>query len=203
MKGNAYTIGFAAVLGSACALVLTAAASLTRPYKEANQKAEEALNILLALKVPLPDKPSSKQVVEIRKNNVEEKQRGDITVYEYSPSEDEDKVLGIALRFAGPGLWGPIKGFLALEPDMKTIRGMTIYEQEETPGLGGEIGAPWFRDQFLGKSIVDPAGVPGIIISMGGEPTANKVDGISGATMTCDKLQAMLNEAIKSIVEEK
>jgi len=31
----------------------------------------------------------------------------------------------------------------------------------------------------------------------------NKVDGISGATMTCDKVQEMLNEAIKSIVEEK
>ncbi|TKJ36622.1 MAG: hypothetical protein CEE38_09950 [Planctomycetes bacterium B3_Pla] len=203
MKGSAYTIGFAAVLGSVCALLLTAAASFTKPYKEANQKAEEALNILLALKVPLPDEASSAEMVKARKENVREKQKGNLTTYEYSPPDTGGKVLATAMRFAGPGLWGPVKGFLALEPDMKTIRGMTIYEQEETPGLGGEIVAPWFRDQFVGKSIVDEAGAPGIIISMSGEPAANKVDGISGATMTCDKLQAMLNEAIKRIVEEK
>jgi len=203
VKGSAYTIGYAAVLGSACALLLTAAASFTKPYKEANQKAEEALNILLALKVPLPEGVSSRELVETREKNVRENTLGDITTYDYSPPDANGKVLATALRFAGPGLWGPVKGFLALEPDMKTIRGMTIYEQEETPGLGGEIVAPWFRDQFVGKSIVDPDGVPGIIISMGGEPAANKVDGISGATMTCDKMQAMLNEAIERIVEEK
>ncbi len=86
---------------------------------------------------------------------------------------------------------------------MRTIRGVTFYEQEETPGLGGEIVTAGFRDQFIGRSIVDEAGNPGIIISSGGEPAANKVDAISGATMTCDKVQAMLNEAISSIVEEK
>jgi len=176
VKGSAYTIGYAAVLGSACALLLTAAASFTKPYKEANQKAEEALNILLALKVPLPEGVSSRELVETREKNVRENTLGDITTYDYSPPDANGKVLATALRFAGPGLWGPVKGFLALEPDMKTIRGMTIYEQEETPGLGGEIV---------------------------GEPAANKVDGISGATMTCDKMQAMLNEAIERIVEEK
>jgi Na+-transporting NADH:ubiquinone oxidoreductase subunit C len=191
------------VLGSVCALLLTGAAHLTEPYKEDNQKAEEALNILLALKVPLQEDMSSKQIVDARKENVREKTLGDITTYDYSPPDANDEVLATAVRFSGPGLWGPIKGFLALEPDMKTIRGMTFYEQEETPGLGGEIAAPWFLDQFVGKSIVDTTGAPGIIIRSGGEPAANKVDGISGATMTCDKVQAMLNEAIKSIVEEK
>jgi Na+-transporting NADH:ubiquinone oxidoreductase subunit C len=203
VKGNTYTIGFAAVLGCVCALLLTAAASFTKPYKQANQKAEEALNILKALKVPLPQDVSSMEVVEIREKNVQEKEMDGLTSYVYSPPEADGKVLGVAVRFAGPGLWGPVKGCLALEPDMKTIRGMTIYEQKETPGLGGEIVAPWFRDQFVDKSIVDAAGNPGIIISMSSEQAPNKVDGISGATMTCDKLQAMLNEAIRRIVEEK
>ncbi|MHC4073427.1 MAG: FMN-binding protein [Planctomycetota bacterium] len=203
MKGSAYTIGYAAVLGSVCALLLTAAAGFTKKYREANQEAEEAVNILLALKVPLQEDMSSKQVVDARKENVQEKTLGDITTYDYSPPDANDEVLATAVRFSGPGLWGPIKGFLALEPDMKTIRGMTFYEQEETPGLGGEIAASWFLDQFVGKSIVDTTGAPGIIISSAGEPAVNKVDGISGATMTCDKVQAMLNEAIKSIVEEK
>jgi len=203
VKGSVYTLGYAAVLGSVCALLLTGAASFTAPYREANAEAEEALNILLALKVPLPAEISSKQVVKIRDENVQEKKRGDITTYVYSGAEANSKVLAVAIRFSGPGLWGPIKGFLALEPDMKTIRGITFYEQEETPGLGGEIAALWFREQFAGKLIVDAAGKSGIIISNRGEPAQNKVDAITGATMTCDKVQAMLNEVINSIVKEK
>lgn len=203
MKGSVYTLGYAAVLGTVCALLLTAAASFTKPYKDANEKAEEALNILLALKVPLPAQISSKQVVELRKENVEEKDHGDITTYVYSPPEANGKALAVAVRFSGPGLWGPIKGFLALKPDMRTVVGITFYEQEETPGLGGEIASREFREQFEGKSIIGPDGAPGIIIRMGGEDAPNEVDGISGATMTCDKVQAMLNEAIQSIVKEK
>jgi len=203
VKGSVYTLFYAAALGSICALLLTAAASFTAPYKKANAEAEEARNILLALKVPLPANASAAQVLKLREEDVKEAKRGAITTYAYSPPDAAGKALAVAMRFSGPGLWGPIKGFLALEPDMKTIRGITFYEQEETPGLGGEIAAQWFRDQFVGKSIVAPDGKPGMIISKPGEQAVNKVDAISGATMTCDKVQAMLNEAIKSIVEEK
>ena len=201
MKANIYTLVYAAVLGMVCALVLTFAASFTAPYQDANREAEERKNILLALNISIPDKASSEQLVEIYDKNVEEKKRGDITTYVYTPPGDNNGA--IAIRFSGPGLWGPIKGFLALDPKMTKIRGITFYEQEETPGLGGEIVKSSFRDKFVGLMIRDEAGNPGIIIKSGGETAANKVDGISGATMTCDKVQEMLNEAIKSIVEEK
>jgi Na+-transporting NADH:ubiquinone oxidoreductase subunit C len=201
MKGNAYTLFYAAVLGIVCALVLTFAASFTAPYKKANAEAEEVKNILLALNVPIPEKVSSSELLKIYKENVREEKRGDITIYAYTPANIEDAA--VAMRFAGPGLWGPIKGFLALDPKITKIRGITFYEQEETPGLGGEIATPSFRDKFVGLSIRDKAGEPGIIIKNGGEPAQNKVDGISGATMTCDKVQQMLNQAIKSITEEK
>ncbi|UCF14717.1 MAG: FMN-binding protein [Phycisphaerales bacterium] len=204
MKGSAYTLIYAAALGTVCATVLTFADSFTEERRVANQQAEEALNILLALKVPLPEKVSSKQIVEARKQNIEERMRGDLTTYVYYPPDATDEVLATAVRFSGPGLWGPIKGFLALEPDMKTIRGMTFYEQEETPGLGGEIATEGFRKRFVGKTIHDKDGNVGIVICKpGSAKEQNEVDGITGATMTCDKVQAMLNEAIKRIVEEK
>jgi Na+-transporting NADH:ubiquinone oxidoreductase subunit C len=201
MKGNVYTLFYAAVLGTACAMVLTFAASFTAPYKKANAEAEEVKNILLALNVSIPEKASSEQLLEIYKKNVQEQKRGDIATYVYTPSGNNNGA--IAIRFVGPGLWGPIKGFLALNPEITKIKGITFYEQEETPGLGGEIVKSSFRDKFVGLMIRDEAGNPGIIIKSGGEAAANKVDGISGATMTCDKVQEMLNEAIKSIVEEK
>ncbi len=201
MKGNVYTLFYAAVLGTVCAMVLTFAASFTAPYKKANVKAEEVKNILLALNVSIPKRSSSAELLKIYKEKVREEKRGNITTYACTSTTNKDNA--IAMQFAGPGLWGPIKGFLALDPKITKILGITFYEQEETPGLGGEIVTPSFRDKFVGLSIRDEAGKPGIIIKNGGEAAVNKVDGISGATMTCDKVQQMLNEAIRSITEEK
>ncbi len=203
MKNNVYTLFYAGVLGTVCSLLLTAVASFTAPYQEDNAKAEKNHNILGVLQVPYPAESSSQELVKIFKDNVLLEQKGALTMYRYVPPKDSDNKETVAVAFEGPGLWGPVKGFLALDKDMRTIRGITFYEQEETPGLGGDIVTAKFRDQFVGKSIVDEAGNPGIIISNGSEPAANKVDAISGATMTCDKVQAMLNEAIKSIVQEK
>jgi len=202
VKGSAYTIGFAAVLGTTCALLLTAAADFTKPYKEDNQKAEEARNILKALNVPGAMEGTSKEVVALREEKVEDTKLGDIEAYQYSPGGANAKPEAVAIRFAGPGLWAPIKGFLAMDPELTMIKGLSFYEQEETPGLGGEIVKDWFLARFTDLSIRDADGKPGIIIGSG-EDALNRVDGISGATMTCDKVQAMLNEAINSIVEEK
>lgn len=208
MKGNLYTIIYAASLGIACALLLTAVSELTAKFRTANEVAEENRNILSALKVPVETDASPEELVSVFDENIRvEKtgdQEGDLELYIYSPKTANGETVAAAVKFAGPGLWGPIKGFLALEPDMKTIRGITFYEQKETPGLGGEIGTEAFTKQFEGKSIVDQQGKGGIIILTGGaERAQNEIDGITGATMTCDKVQEMLNAVIKDIVEVK
>ena len=203
MKNSIYTLFYAGVLGTVCSLLLTAVASFTAPYQQANAEAEKNQNILGVLQVPYPVKSSSQELVKIFEDNVSLEQKGALTMYRYVPPRDSGNEETVAVAFEGPGLWGPVKGFLALGSDMRTIRGITFYEQEETPGLGGEIAESWFQEQFVGKSIVDQDGNPGIIISSSEGTAPNKVDAISGATMTCDKVQAMLNEAIKRIVEEK
>lgn len=182
-----------------CALVLTGAAEFTEPYKQSNAQAEEMRSILSVLDAPFSPDASSTEMVEIFEQNVREEQQDDITLYIYAPGEDKDNIQAIAVKFAGPGLWGPIKGFLSLEPDMKTIRGIVFYEQEETPGLGGDIAKDDFRDQFKGKTIEIEPGSPGIYLVRGGATAANEVDAITGATMTCDKVQQMLNKVIKKI----
>jgi len=201
VKGSLYTLVYAAVLGTVCATVLTFAATFTKPYQQANHKAEEALNILLALNVPGAEEATKEEVLALRDEKIQEIKHGEIMTYVYSPGGADAKPESVAIRFAGPGLWGPVKGFLAMDPDMTCIKGITFYEQEETPGLGGEIVKDWFRQRFIDLAIRDADGKPGIIIGTG-EDAPNRVDGISGATMTCDKVQEMLNEAIKSIVKE-
>lgn len=203
VKGNAYTLGYAAALGAACALLLTGVASFTAPYRTANADADRKRNILAVLEVPFPDKASSEELVDIFEKNVSEETSGELEIYRYVPSDDSEGKETVAVLLEGPGLWGPIRGFLALDTDMRTIRGITFYEQEETPGLGGEIAADWFLKSFVGKKIVDASGQPGIIIKGGGETNAvNEVDTISGATMTCDKVQELLNNVIEKIVQE-
>lgn len=204
MKGNAYTLGYAGVLGAACALLLTGVASFTAPYRNANADADRKRNILAVLQVSFPKNVSSKGLVDIFETNVREEESDNLEIYRYVPGTDSDSKETVAVHFEGPGLWGPIKGFLALDTDMRTIRGITFYEQEETPGLGGEIASDWFRKAFVDKKIVDASGKPGIVIKGGGQKNAvNEVDAISGATMTCDKVEELLNIVIEKIVKEK
>jgi Na+-transporting NADH:ubiquinone oxidoreductase subunit C len=90
------------------------------------------------------------------------------------------------------GLWGKIEGYIALENDGKTVAGFTVYSQQETPGLGGEIEKAWFQNNFRGKRIVGPDGkFQSVAIAKGRvadrippKNQANYVDGISGATLT-------------------
>jgi len=202
LKGSWYTLGYAAVLGSVCALLLTAASSFTAPYRLANADAEMKRNILDVLGVRYSPDISSRQLLDVFAAKVTQEESGELALYRYIPPEGSGELESVAVAFAGPGLWGPIKGFLALGQDMITIRGLTFYEQEETPGLGGEIASQSFLSQFEGKKIVDEVGNVGIVIKSGGPSAINKVDAITGATMTCDKVEAILNEISQKIVKE-
>ena len=207
-RRNIYTLVFSLVLGLSCASLLTAAADFTRQRQEQNKKAEEIRNILSALKVPYDAAASAADLIDIFDRNVREQTLGGasdpLTLYIYRP-QGASKDAAVAVRFIGPGLWGPIKGFLALEPDYKTIRGITFYEQEETPGLGGEIVTPDFRGRFEGKSIAAADGTWGIDITPGGSAHdgINQVAGISGATLTCDKVEEMINHIIDTLAAKR
>jgi Na+-transporting NADH:ubiquinone oxidoreductase subunit C len=204
VKDNLYTVAYAAILGTVCALLLTSVDRATARYKEANQRADRILNILNVLQVPVDQDVTPQGAADIFAANVREELSDTLSKYVYVPAESGGDVKAVAVAFEGPGLWGPIKGFLSLRPDMKMILGLTIYEQEETPGLGGEIGASWFTDQFRGRSIVDESGEPGIYMKpVGSKLAPNEVHAITGATMTCDKLQAMLSVLADQIVRER
>lgn len=203
MKGNLYTIVFAAILGTVCASLLTAMGEFTKPYRLNNEEAEKKTNILQVLNVPVEQGTSAKELLEIYNKNIAEKEIGEVKVYYYIPDASGEPKAA-AFLFAGPGLWGPIEGFLALENDMKTIKAVTFHKQEETPGLGGEITTDAFKNQFAGKLIIGTTGIPGIVIKKpGGKLAQNEIDGLTGATMTCDKVQEMLNKLIDKIVSEQ
>lgn len=201
MKDNLYIIGFAGALGLVCALLLTSVAVITAPYRENNARMEEVLNILLALNVPTESGDSSAQLLEKFERYVRQETRGDLDLYVYAAPEEPERPRALAVRFAGAGLWGPMRGFLAFEPDGTRIRALTFSHQEETPGLGGEIVAPWFRGQFAGREF-SREGTPIRMRAPGTDLQPNEVHAITGATMTCDKLETILNGIIMKFIEE-
>ncbi len=89
----------------------------------------------------------------------------------------------------GRGLWSTMWGFIALDKDLKTIRGITFFDHGETPGLGGEIDNPSWQQQWNGKKAFDQDDQVQIQVIKGQvdqtEPDAKyKIDGLSGATLT-------------------
>ncbi len=199
MKGNLYTVCFAAILGTVCALLLTGVAKFTEERYEQNKVAEKNRNVFVALSIDFDEEATSEDLVGIfEKNIVAEEKQGSPTLYKY---QADGITKGVAVEFDGAGRNAKIKGILALENDMVTIKGITFYEQEETPGLGADIVSPGFRDGFVGKKIVDSQGKPGIVIKAGlVDAGDNEIDGISGATMTIDKVNQMLNNVIKQLI---
>ncbi|MCK5118228.1 MAG: FMN-binding protein, partial [Candidatus Latescibacteria bacterium] len=63
---------------------------------------------------------------------------------------------------------------------------------EETPGLGGRIADKEFLDLFKEKSIVPMLK----ILAPGKANAVNEVDGITGATLSCNALAEILNSQL-------
>lgn len=94
----------------------------------------------------------------------------------------------VVLPVEGKGLWSTLYGFVALDADLETIRGITFYEHKETPGLGGEVDNPKWKSLWPGRRAYDDEHKPRIEVIRGqaGPPSQDpyRVDGLSGATMT-------------------
>ncbi len=100
-----------------------------------------------------------------------------------------DELRLLVLPVYGAGYISTLYGYLALDTDLNTIRGLSFYEHGETPGLGSEIENPRWREQWSGKWLRDPSGELRIEVAPGPAPSRDEdaryqVDAISGATRT-------------------
>ena len=99
-----------------------------------------------------------------------------------------DRVEQFILPVHGAGLWSTMYGFLSVEADGNTIRGLRFYQHGETPGLGDGIEKDNWLSQWPGKLLYDEAGNPRAEVVRGqvqpGPDAIHQVDGMSGATLT-------------------
>jgi len=122
-------------------------------------------------------------------------------VFVYTSQSGEHKSI-VPVR--GKGLWGPIWGYIAFEPDLSTIYGAIYDHAKETPGLGAEINTDWFEAEFKGKKIFDDQGNFTSVKVLKSTDTSNNphaVDAISGGTITSKGLDAMLEDNLQGYVK--
>ncbi|MFO7706267.1 MAG: Na(+)-translocating NADH-quinone reductase subunit C [Halopseudomonas sp.] len=103
--------------------------------------------------------------------------------------ENADGIETMILPIYGYGLWSTLYGFIALEGDLKTVVGLGFYQHAETPGLGGEVDNPNWRQQWTGKVVYDEEGEVAVQVLKGSVDSSNpnaehQVDGLAGATLT-------------------
>lgn len=99
-----------------------------------------------------------------------------------------DDIKSVVIPVQGMGLWSTLYGYLALDRDTTTIRGVAFYEHAETPGLGGEVENPKWTSIWKGRKAYDGDFKPVFATKKGGagsvEEDPNHVDALTGATLT-------------------
>ena len=110
----------------------------------------------------------------------------------------DNKIEGYAIPVIGRGLWSTLYGYLALEPDAITVKGIQFYKHKETPGLGAEVDNPKWKALWKGKKVYNTNGE--VILSViKGQVKRNspsslyQVDGLSGATITSKGVTNLLH----------
>ena len=103
----------------------------------------------------------------------------------------------VVIPVYGAGLWGPIWGYIALEADMNTVKGIVMDHSGETPGLGAEITTDKVQSSFVGKTIFEGSEFVSVTMRKGGATNNHEVDAISGGTKTCDGVNAMIRTSVE------
>jgi Na+-transporting NADH:ubiquinone oxidoreductase subunit C len=210
MSDNIRSITFAAILCLVCAVLLTASSSGLKELQLKNIAVDKHKNILKAVGLLEADqKYSSSDIeklyadaissvwVDAEGNLLKESKENTQQIFLFKKL---DKIEAYVVPLNTKGLWGKIKGYLAMESDGVTVAGFTVFSHAETPGLGAEIASPWFQQNFVGKKIVNKDGkFVSVWVAKGKAPQANNenyVDGISGATLTGNFLAAGIKDTL-------
>ncbi len=222
---NGYTFAFSIILVIVVGVILSSLSLGLKDRKDANVAVKKKMNILSALGVESTRKDGAEKYEQyvkdsyvishsgvLQENLPEEKQAfsldvqkqfRDKTVSEsdrlypiFEAEKDGEKLY--VLPVVGKGLWGPIWGFVALADDFETIVGTSFDHKGETPGLGAEISQSFFESRYNGEKIAhDGVFTPIMVVQNGTGSETQKVDGITGGTITSKGVERMVNETME------
>lgn len=193
------TVLFTVVLCGASALIVTTAHSLWHEKYLVQLAYEKNATVLELLGLAEIDNLPADDAQGLFDEFVRTEVREGVTVY---TAEIDGHLVGYAFDVIGRGRHGPIRGIMAVKADRRTILGLRIYDQHETPGYGANVAGERWLGRFVGKVILAPGfAEPGMIIGGSGD-LPNRVDAITGATYTSRAAAEMLNAAIRAFYSD-
>jgi len=138
--------------------------------------------------------PIVAEEVNVLRNFKKSSEESEFPVYKFR--DESGDLLAYIFPVYGNGLWNNIYGYIALEPDLNTIKGVSYGHVGETPGLGARISDADVQGRYVGKTIFDENGklvsVTMVKRESGKDYGPHQVDGMSGATLTANGVNAML-----------
>lgn len=220
MHSNSYTFIYATILTIITAILLAFATEGLRPAQEANIALEKKKNILASVLIrpeerkeieTAYEKTIKAMVIDKEGNEVKGFNAFDIVLKEEREKKPEERKIPLyifsnndgkkyfIIPLYGAGLWGPIWGYISLHDDFNTVYGAYFDHKSETPGLGAEIGSyEIFQQPFEGKKIFTNNNFVSIRVVKKGQgrefADENRVDGISGGTITSKGTDKMIRE---------
>lgn len=205
-NSDVYAVLYSAVVVVIVAFLLAGVSSALKPMQDANVELDKKKQILASLNERNLDDAAAAYdalivadpIVDAQGNVVAE--NGGFEVANDAVNEDNlplyiakiDGVTKYILPMTGNGLWGGIWGYLALNDDCNTIYGVYFSHASETPGLGAEIAGDKFQGRFPGKKVYGENGEVGLSVMKKSADAEFHVDAVSGATITCNGVDAML-----------
>ena len=192
---NTYIFLYITALVVVIAVVLTLVSTGLKPRRDRNRQAETYQQILRAAG---HDIDRSKAVAAF--SNLAEPLTEDGQQYRVICA---DGSMSTAIRLDGKGLWGPIWGYAVISEDGQTLKGISLDHKSETPGLGAKITEEAFLKSFKGKKLYDKDDIfVSVRVLKAGTASEiaeeNRVDAISGATLTSKGVEEMMQSSIRS-----
>ena len=197
-NSNTYIIIYSVVLVVIVAFCLAFVYTSLKERQDANVALDVKKQVLAALDIrdfadDAAAEAAYQQTVEKTDTLDAEKKR---IVYLCNVNGEKKYVLFVK----GMGLWGPVWGYIALNADKTTVYGTYFNHEGETAGLGAEIkdSRKW-QNLFKGKTAyADGKPVLGVkkANDIRPEEKASTVDAITGATLTSDGVNLMLQSCL-------
>jgi electron transport complex protein RnfG len=113
----------------------------------------------------------------------------------YRVRDGSDRFIGWGIAGQGPGFQGVIKLVVGLDPQARTITGMTVVEQSETPGLGSNIARDEWRGQFAGKA----AGGEPLEVVKAAPSKPHHIHAVTAATISSKAAVSIVNNELAKV----
>ncbi len=169
---------------------------LTKNQIDLNEALKQQKSLLYVLDFPIEDK-NAIEVSNLFPTQIKAVERNGLNYYE---GYENDSLVGYIFPIEGDAVWGSLQGYVALSPDLHQILGLDFLSHSETPGLGGRIDEPAFKEQFRQIDINPDQKDTDFIIY---RPTpGGQVDAITGATGTSNAVRRILNSNLQEIINQ-